>query len=265
MNTRLCAALAVLLLAACRPKPSPGPAYAPPPGKRAFSLSIDSSQTRFLKAGDAVQVVLLASVSRPDGTDDARSDVLAPSAEVLRVDRDWADSSGLVQLALTPEEAQYAALAADRQDRLLLDALPAPPRPLPRRAPPAPRLTAGRVGVAVLVYADQQEFLSPGDRVDVVATRESPRAEDKTELKALTLFQDVTVLGAAPPKGDEQWATVQLMLTPEQARAVGRSVSAQDDLSLPVRAAGDDATRPVEPATLRGRFGSSAERRAQKS
>ena len=69
MKTRTAAALAVLLLAgACRPKkPSAGPAYAPPPGKRAFSLSIDAAQTRFLKAGDAVQVVLLMDVTRPDG------------------------------------------------------------------------------------------------------------------------------------------------------------------------------------------------------
>ncbi len=267
MNPRRAALLAAVLLAgSCRPRKSaPGPAYAPPPGKRAFSLSIDAAQTRFLKAGDCVQVVLLMAVTRPDGSGDARSEVLAPAAEVLRVDRGWARDAGLVQLALTPEEAQYAALAADREDRLLLDALPAPPAPRPLPEPRAPALKAGRVGVAVLVYGDQQEFLTPGDRVDVIATRESPRAEEKSGLTALTLFQGVTVLGAAPPEGDSEWAAVQLMLTPEQARVLGRSVSAEDNLSLPVRAPGDEATRAVEPATMRRRFGTGAEHSAPKT
>jgi Flp pilus assembly protein CpaB len=240
-------AAAVLALAAalsaCRAarRGAPQPAFAPPPGKRAFSLSIDKSQTRFLKPGDAVE------------------------AEVLRVEGDWSDDSGLISLALTPEEAEYAALAVDREDRLFLDELPEPAKLEPARAAPKPALEAGSRGLAALVYADQQEFLSPGDRVDVIATRENGKASGKSELAALTLFQDVTVLDAAPPDGDDDWSAVQLSLSPGQAEELTRAIAGQDNLSLAVRAPEDAATRPVEPARMSRKFGSDAERASPKS
>ncbi|HEX4047701.1 MAG TPA: RcpC/CpaB family pilus assembly protein [Elusimicrobiota bacterium] len=264
-------AAAVLALAAalsaCRAarRGAPQPAFAPPPGKRAFSLSIDKSQTRFLKPGDAVEVDILLETPRADGIDDPRSEVLAPRAEVLRVEGDWSDDSGLISLALTPEEAEYAALAVDREDRLFLDELPEPAKLEPARAAPKPALEAGSRGLAALVYADQQEFLSPGDRVDVIATRENGKASGKSELAALTLFQDVTVLDAAPPDGDDDWSAVQLSLSPGQAEELTRAIAGQDNLSLAVRAPEDAATRPVEPARMSRKFGSDAERASPKS
>ena len=129
---RAAAAAAVVLaaaLAACRSRPldradEPSASFAPPSGKRAFSLSIDKGQTRFLSAGDAVEIVALIETTRSDGSSDVRSEVLAPRAEVLRVRRGWSEDSGLIRLALTAEEVQYAALAVDREDRLFLNKLP---------------------------------------------------------------------------------------------------------------------------------------------
>ncbi|MFI5360746.1 MAG: RcpC/CpaB family pilus assembly protein [Elusimicrobiota bacterium] len=275
MKTRAFAAAVLALacgLSGCRAKPRPpqpaaesSAAFAPPPGKRAFSLSIDKSQTRFLVPGDAAEIVILIETPRADGLSETRSEVLSPRAEVLRVRRDWGDDSGLVSLALTPEEAQYAALAAEREDRLFLNKLPEAARLEAARAPARPSLEAGRRGLAALVYADQQEFLEPGDRVDVIATRESGKASGKSELAAVTLFQDVEVLGSAAPEGNDQWATVQLMLTPEQARALTRAVASEDDIVLAVRAPGDRVTRPVEPAKMSRKFGTDAERSSPKS
>jgi Flp pilus assembly protein CpaB len=273
-HPRAAAAAAVLALAAalaaCRAKPlepaaEPEISFAPPAGKRAVSLSIDKSQTRFIAPGDAVEVVILIETPRADGLSETRSEVLTPRAEVLRARRDWSDSSGLVLLALTPEEAQYAALAADREDRLFLNKLPDAAKLEPARSPDKPSLEAGRRGLSALVYADQQEFVEPGDRVDVIATRQNGKASGKSELNAVTLFQDVTVLAAAAPEGNEEWATVQLMLTPEQAQALTRAVAAQDNLVLAGRAPDDHATRAVEPAKMSRKFGTDAERASPKS
>lgn len=270
MKTRPLALAAALALAACRSKPrdvapEPGAAFEPPSGKRAFSLSVDKSQTRFLAPGDAVEVVILVETPRADGTDETRSEVLSPRAEILRVRRDWGSDSGLVSLALTPEEAQYAALAVNREDRLFLDKLPNAAK-LDKSLPRArPALEAGRRGLAALVYPDQQEFVAPGERIDVIATRWNGKTSGKSELASVTLLQNVTVLGVGAPEGDDDWATVQLMLTPEQARTLAQAVAAEDDLMLAGRAPGDRATRPVEPARMSRKFGTEAERASPRS
>jgi Flp pilus assembly protein CpaB len=271
MTRPLAAALLLAAaLAGCRTKPreaaaEPELSYAPPAGKRAFSLSIDKSQTRFLAPGDAAEVVILIETPRADGLNETRSEVLASRAEVLRVRRDWGEDSGLVSLALTPEEAQYAALAVDREDRLFLNKLPDPAKLEPSPAPAKPSLEAGKRGLAALIYADQQAFIEPGERVDVIATRQNGKASGKSELNAVTLFQDVMILGAGAPEGSDEWATVQLMLTPEQAQALTRAVAAEDNLVLAGRAPGDHATRVVEPAKMSRKFGTDAERASPKS
>ena len=273
MKTRIIAVSALALaaaLAGCRAKTlergdEPDSAFPPPAGTRAFSLSIDKSQTQFLAPGDAAEVVILIETPRADVMSETRSEVLAPRAEILRVRRDWNDDSGLVSLALTPEEVQFAALAADREDRLFLSKLPEAVALAAAPAPSKPTLEAGSRGLAALVYADQQEFVEPGERVDVVATRRNGKASGKSELAAVTLFQDVLVLGGSPPEGNSEWATVQLMLTPEQARILTRAVAAEDNLVLAGRAPGDHATRAVEPAKMSRKFGTDAERSSPKS
>lgn len=262
--------LLIPLLAGCRPRPVEPPAdsdaaYAPPGGRRAFSLSIDKSQSRFLSPGDAVEVVILVETPRADGTRETRSEVLAPRAAVLRVRRDWAEGTGLVQLALSPEEAQYAALAVEREDRLFLNKIADAAALTPVAAPPKPALEPGQRGLAVLVYPDQQEFLEPGARVDVVATRQGAKASGKSELTALTLLQDVLVLGSDPTEGNEEWATVQLMVSPEQAKILTRAVAGEDNLVLAERAPADRGRRPVEPARMSRKFGTEAERASPKS
>ena len=112
-TSALAATLAALALStACRRKPAepsaaPEVVYAPPEGRRAFSLSIDKSQTRFLSPGDDAEVSVLVSVPRADGASESRLETLAARAQVLRVDDDWSDDDGLIQLALSPEEAEY--------------------------------------------------------------------------------------------------------------------------------------------------------------
>jgi Flp pilus assembly protein CpaB len=257
-------------LGACRAKPidrsgEPEAAFAPPPGKRAFSLSIDKSQTQFLSPGDAAEVVMLIETPRSDGSSESRSEVLSARAEILRVERDWGESSGLIQLALTPEEAQFAALAADREDRLFLNKVAEGAKLDAAPAPAKPALAPGSRGLAVLVYPDQQEFLEPGDRVDVIATRRGGKASGKSELTAVTLFQDATVLGVRAAEGSEEWSTVQLMLTPEQAQTMTRAVAAEDGVVLTVRSAQDRGTRPIEPAKMSRKIGLDADHPSPKS
>ncbi len=261
---KLIPVLVVLLFAACRPAPPADPlaAYEPPAGKRAFSLAIDKSQTQFLAPGDAVEVMIMVSTPRADATSEMRSEILAARAEVLRIKTDWSEGTGLVSLALTPEEAQYAALAVDREDKLFLTKLAAGPEPLKRKDFPSepPALEKEERGLSVLAYPDQQEFLAFGDRVDVIATRQGYKAHGKSELTAITLMQDVVVLRAGPPEGNEEWAAVQLRVSAEQAKILTRASANEDHLSFGVRAAGDAATRAVEPAKLSRRIGIDAER-----
>lgn len=272
MTKKLLAAALLALPGACRDRgpqsaPKEDAAYAPPAGRRAFSLSIDKSQTQFLSPGEAVEIVILVETPRADGTRETRAEILAPRAEVLRVRRDWAENTGLVQLALSPEDAQMAALAVDREDRLFLNKVGDAGELAPARA--AARGTAslapGHRGLAVLVYPDQQEFLMPGARADLITTRQGAKASGKSELTARTLLQDVLVLGGAPAEGREEWATVQFMLTAEQAKTLTRAVAAEDRLTLAVRAPEDTAVRPVEPAKMSRRFGTEAERASPKS
>jgi Flp pilus assembly protein CpaB len=271
MNRLHAAALAVLAaLAACRQKPAEPPAeseaaLAPPAGRRGFTLSIDKSQTKFLAPGDAVEIAILVETPRADGTREARSEVLAPRAEVLRVERGWSDDDGLAQVALSPEQAEYAALAVQRQDRLFLNKIAGASTLTPAPVPAKPELAPGMRGLAVLVYPDQEEFVDAGVRVDVIASREGGKAGGKVETSALVLIQNVLVLGSEPAQGNEEWATVQLMLTPEQAQTLTRAIAAENDLTLAVRADGDGATGPVEPARMSRKFGTEAERGSPKS
>ncbi|UPT73620.1 MAG: RcpC/CpaB family pilus assembly protein [Elusimicrobiota bacterium] len=201
MKTALLLAAA---LAACGRAPSPGTlaAYEPPEGKRAFALVVDKSQSQFLTAGDSVEVVMIVETNRADATTETRSETLAARAEVLRVKNDWSSGTGLVALALSPEEAQLAALAVEREDKLFLNKAPAGSwRPAPKAEPAAPpALEREMRGLAVLAYPDQQEFLAPGDRVDVISARHGYKAGGKSELTALTILQDVLVLRAGPRK-----------------------------------------------------------------
>ena len=99
-NRHLFAVASLALLAACGPRPSgrtapDDAAFAVPAGKRAFSLTIDKSQTKFLAPGEAVEVVILVETPRTDGTSETRSELLAPHAEVLRAlgDAAWASTA----------------------------------------------------------------------------------------------------------------------------------------------------------------------------
>jgi|GEM_PF-1816878 len=269
MKRTLVAAL-LASLCACQTKPAEAPAaaevaFAPPAGRRGLTLAIDKSQTKFLSPGDAVELAVLVDTPRADGTRETRSEVLAPRAEVLRVEQGWSDEDGLAQIALSPEEAEYAALAVQRQDRLFLNKVADAPALTPAPAPGKPELERGMRGLAVLVYPDQEEFLDPGVRVDVIAARQGGKAGGKAETTALVLLQDVLVIGNAPAEGNEEWSTVQLMLTPEQAQTLTRAVAAEDDLTLAVRAPADRATAPVEPARMSRKFGTEAERGSPKS
>lgn len=261
---RKTALAALLALAACRPAPTSDPllTYEPPEGKRSFALVVDKSQTQFLAAGDSVEVVLIVETPRADATTETRSETLAARAEVLRVKNDWSAGTGLIALALTPEEAQTAALAVDREDKLYLHKASAGDWKPRRKAEPGepPALEKDQRGLAVLAYPDQQEFLSPGDRVDVIATRQGYKAGGKSELTALTILQDVLVLRAGPPEGDEEWAAVQLQVSTAQAQVLTRASADEEHLALPVRAPGDRSTRPVEPSKMSRKIGVEAER-----
>lgn len=254
-------------IAACRPAaPAPGDAasFYPPEGKRAFSLAVDKSQTQFLAPGDAVEIMIMVETPRADATSEIRSEPLSARAEVLRVKNDWSEGTGLIALALSPEEAQVAALAVEREDRLFLNKLSSPPGALKSKGPPgeAPALEKDQRGLSVLAYPDQQEFLAAGDHVDVVVTRQGYKAGGKSELTAITLMQDLTVLRAGPPEGNEEWATVQLRVNAEQAKILTRAVAADDHLSFALRAPSDSATRAVEPSKMSRRIGVEAERGA---
>lgn len=254
----------VLTVAACRPAPAPVDplaAYEPPEGKRSFALAVDKSQTQFLKAGDAVEVLVTVTTPKADATSDTRTETLSARAEVLRVKNDWSEGTGLIALALSPEESQFAALAVEREDRLFLNKIAASPGTFARKPEPfEPALDKDMRGLAVLAYPDQQEFLASGDRVDVIASRQGYKAGGKSELTAVTILQNLVVLRAGPPEGNEEWGTVQLMVTAEQAKTLTRAVADEEHLSLPARAAADKNTRPVEPSKMSRRLGTDGER-----
>ncbi len=229
-------------------------------------MAIDKSQTQFLAPGDAVEIMIMVQTPRSDATSETRSETLAARAEVLRVKNDWSEGTGLIALALSPEEAQYAALAVEREDRLFLNKIAAGTAPLKSKGEPSspPALEKDQKGLSVLAYPDQQEFIASGDHVDVIATRQGYKAGGKAELTALTLMQNLTVLRAGPPEGNEEWSTVQLVVDGEQAKTLARAVADEEHLSLSVRGGSDRATRAVEPSKMSRRIGVDAERASPK-
>lgn len=167
---------------------------------------------------------------------------------------------------------------------LLLAALLAACRPAPSTDPLAAyEPPAGKRAFSLAIDKSQTQFLAPGDSVEVLIMVETPRADatsdirsehlssraevlrvkndgGRSELTALTVMQDLTVLRAAPPEGNEEWATVQLRVSPEQAKTLTRAVAGDDHLSFAVRAPSDAATRPIEPSKMSRRIGIDAER-----
>lgn len=256
---RRLALLAAAALAACSPV---GRGFSPPPGKRGVTVPVAPGQARYLAPGDAVELVVLSEGTRPDGSPDPRTETAAPRAEVLRVDAAWSKDAALVQVALQPGEAHWTALALDLERKLLLHKLADKAPGLPRApAPASAALEPGRVGAAVAAHPDQVEFLVPGLRVDVVLTRAGGKGA-KEDLAARTAVQDALVLGLTQAKDEEEWATVQLSVAPEEAKLLAEAAGAEDQLLLLVRAPGDRATAPVETARSSARFGRSGEPRS---
>lgn len=251
--------LLLALLAACKPL-SEG--YAPPSGKRAVTLPVAPGQARYLAPGDAVELIVLSEGTRPDGTPDPRSESVAARAEVLRVDAGWSKDSALVSLALSPSEAHWAALAVDLERKLLLQKLAGRAEGL-SRAPAAgsASLNEGRVGFALNAHPDQVEFLVVGARVDVVATRAGGKG-GKEDLAARTAVQDALVLGLTQAKEEDAWATVQLALSPEEAKRLAEASGAEDQFLLLARAPGDHGTAPVEVVRSDSRLGRAGEPRS---
>ncbi|MDX6769756.1 MAG: RcpC/CpaB family pilus assembly protein [Elusimicrobiota bacterium] len=248
--------LLVAALASCSPA---GPGYAPPAGKRGVTVPVAPGQARYLQPGDTVELVVLTDGTRPDGAPDPRSESVAPDAEVLRVDAAWSKENALVQVALTPAQAQWVALALDLERKLLLHELARPRAALSRaRAASPAALGPGRVGAAVVAHPDQVEFLSPGQRVDAVLTRAGAKGA-KEELVARVAVQDALVLGRDQARSEEEWASVQLAVTPEEAKVLAEAAGAEDPLLLLLRAPGDAATAPVEPVRSDARLGRSGE------
>lgn len=253
---RTASALLVVALAGCR---ALLPGYAPPAGKRGVSLPVAPGQAVYLAPGDLVELVVLSEGTRPDGSPDPRSEVVAPRAEVLRVSPSWSKDAALVQLALTPEEAQWAAIGLDLERKLLLNELSGDATGLAR--PPArgsAAIESGRVGAAAAVHPDQVEFLSRGQRVDVVLTRAGVKGA-KEDLQARTAVQRALVLGITQAAAEEEWATVQLSVEAEKARVLAEAAGAEDQMLLLVRPPGDDDDAPVEPARSSARLGRSGE------
>ncbi len=250
----------ILLAALCACSPLDA-GFAPPAGKRGVTVPVAPGQARYLAAGDLVEFVVLSEGTRPDGSPDPRTETVAARAEVLRVAGGWSKDAALVQLALTPAEAQWAGLALDREQKLLLHELSDKAAGLARARAGferEPALESGRVGAAASVNPDQIEFLIPGRRVDVVLTRAGVKGA-KEDLVARTAVQDALVLGITQAKDAEEWATVQLSVTAEQAKLLAEAAGAEDQLLLLVRAPGDDAAAPVETARANARYGRSGE------
>jgi Flp pilus assembly protein CpaB len=248
--------LLLAALAACHPVAD---GYAPPAGKRAATLPVAPGQARYLVPGDRVELVVLSEGTRQDGSPEPRSEAVAPSAEVLRVDAGWSKDSALVSVALYPAEAHWAALALDLERQVLLQKLSGEPARLERApASSGAGLDAGQVGAALNVHPDQVEFLGAGRRVDVVVTRASGKGA-KEDLSARTAVQDALVLGVTQAKEDDEWATVQLAVTPEQARMLAEAAGAEDQFLLLARAPGDRATAAVEVVRSNSRLGRAGE------
>lgn len=87
-------------------------------GYRAVSLPVAQHQLAYIKAGEHVDVLVTFEAVLPKGTREMVTATILQNVLVLNVGGVGAE--GVVQLALNPNEAQYAALAVDPKKTLWL-------------------------------------------------------------------------------------------------------------------------------------------------
>lgn len=113
MNVRT---LAVVLLFAAAPVLAADKAPELVTGYRALSLPFPSHQLRFVEPGDRIDILTTfqAAIGEKDKTKEPVTATILQNVVVLAVDH----KDGVVQLVLNPNEAQYAALFADKDSTL---------------------------------------------------------------------------------------------------------------------------------------------------
>ncbi|MBI5883277.1 MAG: hypothetical protein HZB91_09245 [Elusimicrobia bacterium] len=114
------------------------------------------------------------------------------------------------------------------------------------------RVKSGYRGFVVALESWQVRDLVPGDRVDVLSTREVDSKSGERE--TVTLLQNVLVLRASVgPKGTA-FGLVQLMLKPEDAMGLAHAMARGGLIDLGVRSSADSEIQPMERASFRKLF-----------
>ncbi len=103
--------------------------------------------------------------------------------------------------------------------------------------------------VTIPINGYELRIVRPGDRVDVLATFDSTGAAGKKMMLTATVLQNVRVLGVERPRRGEEKGSLVLKLNPNEAQYAALGVK-QSDLSIALRAKGDDETYPMEMATF---------------
>lgn len=245
--------LAFIPIAIASPNAFPAtPTREPPPGYRAFALSLSWEQLQFLSKGDHVDVMVTFRGEEKGSMKERVDDVsgrLLDNALVLDVSKPRsASEKGAVELALDPMEAQYLASAIHHGDIDLARRKPGDLElpPLPFATIPGPcddwigrdydesdckpksksasqkierpdgnELHESYRGVVLPMPAERAALLRKGDRVDLIASFHPSDGKSGRQVSA-TPLQRVLVLAVSSDPSSGR-AAVELELNPLEA------------------------------------------------
>lgn len=95
----------------------------------------------------------------------------------------------------------------------------------------------------------QAQYLSPGNRIDLVVATDDPKFEKMKAKHGITLQQDLMVMEVHRATREGNPCAIVVAITPNEAQQV--ALAHEDgSIHVPVRSAGDSETHPMESASF---------------
>lgn len=138
------------------------------------------------------------------------------------------------------------------------DAVPGPAKPISLREADKNIVMTGAVppgyrGIALPVPSWQAQFISPGNRIDVIATLAKEHPGRPKEDFARTILQNVLVLDVRKPLRDGEPSAIELALNPNEAQFLALAIS-DGRISVALRSDEDAEMHPMDMTGCRKLF-----------
>lgn len=138
------------------------------------------------------------------------------------------------------------------------DPIPGPSKPISLRDADNNIVMSGTVppgyrGIALPVPSWQAQFISPGNRIDVIATLAKDHPGRPKEDFARTVLQNALVLDVRKPLRDGEPSAIELALNPKEAQHLALAIS-EGGISVALRSDEDAEMHPMDMTSCKKLF-----------